>query len=111
MAARSRHPRLRRILVAAGLLACCVFATPASTEGERSMSDQGVVPALQAMGTNDEPGFERMATAISAPCRRDVGELLGLLRSGKRDDSQKAAAVIMNLGSVAFPTVLGSIHR
>jgi len=75
------------------------------------MSDQGVVPALQAMGTNDEPGFERMATAISAPCRRDVGELLRLLRSEKRDDSQKAAVVIMNLGSVAFPTVLGSIHR
>jgi hypothetical protein len=99
-------------VLVAGAFACGALAAPASTDqGERGMSDQGVVPALRAMSVNDEPGFEKMAAAISAQCRRDVGELLGLLRSQKRDDSQKAAAVIMNLGPVAFPTVLGTIRR
>lgn len=75
------------------------------------MTDPSVITAVKALSANDEKGFDRVAAAIAAPCRRDVGELLQLLRSKEKVDSQKAAAVLQSLGSVAFPTMLDSINR
>ncbi len=75
------------------------------------MTDQSVVPAVRALGTEDEKGFSRIALAIAAPCRRDVSQLVSMLRSDKQQDSQKAAAVLQSLGSVAYPTLLESLDR
>ena len=102
----------RRWLVGIGVVASLTAASgPGAHEQGGGMKDDGVVPVLRALSPEDEKGFDRLAQAITAPCQRDAGELIQLLRPSDTPDARKAATELIRLGNHAFPVLLDSLHR
>src|SRR5262249_13548662 len=108
----STNRAARRSLLAIGVVATLTAASgPGTHDKGGNMKEDGVVPALQALSPEDEKGLDRLARTITAPCARDAGELIRLLRPNDTPDARKAGAELVRLGNHAFPALLDSLHR
>lgn len=76
--------------------------------GEREMNDN-VAVTIREINIDDDAGLDNLATVIRDKSWNDPRKIVEMLHTGDKDQTQKAAGVLLALGDLALTPLLDSI--